>query len=196
MKNRFLIYYFIFVMIVLSTQVTKRTVESQFEAMQDDNTRLEAKIDAVAAEVAEAKEQFQSIRDSSIILNNPEPDEASRGFSSIEPVTMRVTAYDLSFASCEKTAAHPEYGITASGNPVKKWHTVAAGPELPFGTKIFIPAFADKPNKGIFTVQDRGSAIKEGCLDIFMPDHTDCLEFGVKSLPVFILKEVDDYERN
>ena len=64
-------------------------------------------------------------------------------------------------------------------------------PELEFGTKVYIPHFKDKPNKGIFTVHDRGSAIKDGCIDIYMPDHDDCMKFGVRYLEVYVLPEVE-----
>lgn len=107
------------------------------------------------------------------------------------PVLMRVTAYDLSYASCKKTKDHPEYGIGASGKRVKEYHSIAAGPELPFGTRVYIPALKDTPNSGIYTVEDRGSAIKENCLDIFMGEsaYDECMEFGVQYLEVYILEE-------
>lgn len=37
--------------------------------------------------------------------------------------------------------------------------TVAAHPDFPFGTKVFIPELKNKLNDGIFLVQDRGSAV-------------------------------------
>lgn len=132
----------------------------------------------------EEREQPQLNEDVEMI---EQPEDISRGFERLEPVKMRVTAYDLSYSSCRKYPDHPEYGITASGTRVKEWHTIAAGPELPFGTQVFIPYFEDKPNKGIFVVEDRGSAIKANCLDIYMPNNEDCMNFGVRELDVYIL---------
>lgn len=103
----------------------------------------------------------------------------------------RVTAYDLSYQACGKYPDHPEYGITASGERVKEWHTIAAGPELPFGTRVYLPYFRDKPNRGIFVVKDRGGAVKNGCLDVFINDYDACMEFGVKYLEAYILEEGD-----
>lgn len=37
--------------------------------------------------------------------------------------------------------------------------TVAAHPDFPFGTKVFISELKNKLNDGIFVVQDRGSAV-------------------------------------
>lgn len=113
--------------------------------------------------------------------------QSNRGSEKSE--IMRVTAYDLSVESCGKSPSHPEYGITASGNKVKDWYTVAAGPSVPFGTKIYIPYFKDYPNKGIFTVEDRGSAIRDGCLDIFIRSGSDCYKFGVKYLEVYFIED-------
>jgi len=99
---------------------------------------------------------------------------------------MRVTAYTE--YECDKSPDHPYFGITASGNRVSKWFTVAAGKELPFGTRIYIPYFKDMENNDIFVVEDRGGAIKENCLDIYTPDETFAKEFGCQWLDVYILE--------
>lgn len=111
------------------------------------------------------------------------PDSRGEGRGEI----YRVTAYNLSYQSCQKHPDHPEYGITASGKRVQEWHTIAAGPELKFGTKVYIPYFKDKPNGGVFVVEDRGGAIKNGCLDVYMEDYNECMEFGVRLLEAYIL---------
>lgn len=146
-------------------------LESQVTQLKDEIKRIEENQPQPTAEIAEIVQ----------------PEDISRGGERSEPVTMRVTAYDLSYASCRKYPDHPEYGFTASGAKVKEWYTIAAGPELPFGTRVFIPYFADKPNEGIFVVQDRGSAIKENCLDVYMSNNDECMDFGVRELDVYIL---------
>ena len=157
-------------------------LEESVENLQKQNITLGTGIYAVTTQLEEIK---------GLVLKEPEiitePETVSRGSTRAEPIIMRVTAYDLSYASCKKYPDHPEYGITASGVKVKEHHSIAAGPELPFGTKIFIPYFQDKPNKGIFTVQDRGSAIKENCLDVYMESNDDCNDFGLQYLEVYVL---------
>ena len=86
-----------------------------------------------------------------------------------------------------KMPDHPLYGITASGEHVREWYTVAAGPDVPFGTVIYIPYFKDKPNKGIFVVKDRGSAIDNNDIDVYMTTPEACFEHGEKYLDVYIL---------
>jgi 3D (Asp-Asp-Asp) domain-containing protein len=58
---------------------------------------------------------------------------------------------------------------------------------LPFGTLIYIPYFRNYENKGIFVVEDRGGAIKENCIDIYIADQKTVDEFGVKFLDIYIL---------
>jgi len=153
-------------------------LKSQINQLKEDIKRIDEQIQPQYIPETEETITPEEIKD---------PAGISRGAQRPEPIKMKVTAYDLSFQSCRKYPDHPEYGITASGTRVKEWHTIAAGPELAFGTRVFIPYFQDKPNKGIFTVEDRGSAIKNGCIDIYMPDYEDCMEFGVRELEVYIL---------
>lgn len=149
---------------------------------------LAARQEEVILQQRQIIEGLQSLSDNQPCSSEEEPALPDRiKGRELTPITMRVTAYDLSYESCKKYPDHPEYGITASGNKVVPWFTVAAGPELAFGTKLFIPYFKDKPNGGIFVVQDRGSAIKENCLDIYMESHEECMAFGVKYLDVYIL---------
>jgi len=115
-------------------------------------------------------------------------DKSDRGTNRGECRIMEVTAYDLSVESCGKPPGHPEYGITASGKRVREWHTIAAGKGIPFGTQVYIPYFKDKPNGGIFTVEDRGGAIKDGRLDVYMESNSECMEFGRQELEVYILE--------
>lgn len=102
-------------------------------------------------------------------------------------VLMEVTAYTAGPESTGKTPEHPLYGITASQAKAKQWHTIAAGPSIPFGTKVYIPEFMDK-NGGWFVVEDRGAAIGDNDLDIYMEDLEDALEFGRKEMYVFIMR--------
>lgn len=96
-----------------------------------------------------------------------------------------VTGYTLREEECGKPPGHPEYGITTSGARTVVGITAAAGPELPFGTKILIPELAWMNGTGIFVVQDRGGAVGKDCIDIFFGDpeiDPDCvrraLDFG------------------
>jgi len=98
--------------------------------------------------------------------------------------TLNTSAYTAS--TCDKKPTDKGYGITASGAKVKSWYTVAAGKAYPMGTVIYIPALKNKPNGGWFVVQDRGGAIKNNKLDIYMSTYNECIQFGRKNLECYI----------
>lgn len=70
--------------------------------------------------------------------------------------------------------------ITASGAKSDPNVTIAAGPELPFGTQVFIPGVGNR------TVQDRGAAITKGHIDIMFATQKQAFEFGVQDIAIFI----------
>ena len=75
---------------------------------------------------------------------------------------------------------------TASGKNASVWYTVAAGKSYPMGTIIYVPYFKDKPNGGWFVVQDRGGAIKDNKLDVYMSTEKECVKFGRRNLECYI----------
>lgn len=97
------------------------------------------------------------------------PDDAGASF--------RVTAYTAGPESTGKEPGDPAYGITASGKVVEEGSTIACPQALPFGTKIHIPELSET-----YVCEDRGSAITNGHLDIYIEDLDDALEFGVQEL--------------
>jgi 3D (Asp-Asp-Asp) domain-containing protein len=93
-----------------------------------------------------------------------------------------VTAYTAGYESTQKHKGDVGYGITASGAPVKEGRTIACPPSLKFGTRVNIEGI------GIRVCEDRGGAIKQGHLDLYMSNLNDALNFGRKRLLVEILK--------
>lgn len=99
-------------------------------------------------------------------------------------VTLNASAYTAS--TCGKAAGSKGYGITASGARASAWYTVAAGKGYPLGTIIYIPYFANKPNGGWFVVQDRGGAISNNKLDVYMNTYNECISFGRRNLQCYV----------
>ena len=85
----------------------------------------------------------------------------------------KITAYCGCAKCCGKTD-----GITASGTHVTAGRTIAAPPEIPFGTQIII-------NGHTYTVEDRGGAIKGNRIDIYFETHEEALNFGVQYVEIF-----------
>lgn len=99
-------------------------------------------------------------------------------------VTLNASAYTAS--TCGKAPGSAGYGRTASGAYASAWCTVAAGKGYPLGTIIYIPYFANMPNGGWFVVQDRGGAISNNKLDIYMATYNECISFGRRNLECYV----------
>ena len=89
-----------------------------------------------------------------------------------ETKIFKITAYCPCSKCCGK-----QTGITASGTRATAGRTVAASSQYSFGTKLLI-------NGKVYTVEDRGGAIKGNKIDIYMNTHAEALAWGVKYLPV------------
>lgn len=98
--------------------------------------------------------------------------------------TLNTSAYTAS--TCGKKPGSKGYGKTANGATASSWYTVAAGKAYPMGTVIYIPALKNKPNGGWFVVQDRGGAISNNKLDIYMSTYNECIQFGRRNLECYI----------
>ena len=92
----------------------------------------------------------------------------------IDGETYKITAYCSCSKCCDKTT-----GRTASGTQATAGRTVAAPSKFAFGTKLNIGGH-------IYTVEDRGGAIKGNRIDIYVSSHSAALQWGVKYLPVSV----------
>lgn len=77
-------------------------------------------------------------------------------------------------------AGDPE--ITASGETVIPGRTAAAGPNIPFGTRIYVEGM------GWYTVKDRGGLIGPDDIDLATESKEDSLAWGVQQRLVIIEK--------
>lgn len=59
--------------------------------------------------------------------------------------------------------------------------TVAMSKDIPFGTKIYIDGVGER------IVQDRGSAITTGRIDLYFENHQEAWNFGRQTKQVTIL---------
>ena len=116
-------------------------------------------------------------------VNAPTSAALAASVEGIEPkvVSLNTSAYCACMSCCGKTNA-----ITSSGAVAKEWYTIAAGPGYPIGTVMYIPALADKPNGGWFVVEDRGGAISNNKIDIYMGSHSSAIIFGRRNLQCYV----------
>lgn len=98
------------------------------------------------------------------------------------PELFVVTAYTAGAESTGKSPDDPAYGITASGEHVRSNYTAACPPSMVFGTRLNIEDVGER------VCTDRGGAITEGHVDIYMADLNDAREFGRQRLEITILE--------
>lgn len=140
----------------------------------------------VQVTVASSRSEVERYGSTSVAEAAANSSALAKKVEGITPIvkTLNTSAYTAS--TCDKKPTDKGYGITASGAKVKSWYTVAAGKAYPMGTVIYIPAMKDKPNGGWFVVQDRGGAIKNNKLDIYMSTYNECIQFGRRNLECYI----------
>lgn len=90
--------------------------------------------------------------------------------------TYKITAYCSCAKCCGKST-----GRTASGTMATAGRTIAAPANFAFGTKLNIGGH-------IYTVEDRGGAIKGNKIDIYVSSHSEALQWGVRYLPVSVVQ--------
>ncbi len=89
--------------------------------------------------------------------------------------TYKITAYCPCAKCCGKAT-----GRTAAGTRATAGRTVAASSQFAFGTQLNIGGH-------VYTVEDRGGAIKGNKIDIFVNSHAEALAWGVRYLPVNVV---------
>lgn len=96
--------------------------------------------------------------------------------------TMRATAYTNGPSETGKSPGDKYYGITASGTTAR-YGAVAVDPRvIPLGTKLYIEGY------GVATAEDTGGSIKGHRIDLFFNSYSECVNFGVRNIKVYVLK--------
>ena len=154
----------------ISTEIAKEAISKKVE-IRDNQIVSRAVVDRGNQVAANAAESGNAL--------------AARA-ANIAPqiVTLNASAYYA--GSCDKAPGSPGYGVTASGAYASAWCTVAAGRGYPLGTIIYIPYFSNMPNGGWFVVQDRGGAIANNRVDIYMNTYNECIQFGRRNLECYV----------
>lgn len=159
----------------VSSQVTKEPV-TKISEIRDNQIVSRATVDRASTEAATTAATNASANGNALA--------AKVAGKTPQVVTLNASAYTAS--TCGKSAGSSGYGITASGARASAWYTVAAGKCYPLGTIIYIPYFANSPNGGWFVVQDRGGAIKNNKLDVYMNTYNECINFGRRNLQCYV----------
>lgn len=98
--------------------------------------------------------------------------------------TQATTTVKARSMQVQATAYHGD-PITSTGTKPRPYHTIAVDPTvIPYGTKVYIPEF-DK----VFVAEDCGSAIKNHRIDIYMNNHNECIQWGRRTITIYIIQE-------
>lgn len=72
--------------------------------------------------------------------------------------------------------------VTATGTR-PRWGTIAVDPRMiPYGSKVYIPKF-----NMTFVAEDCGGGIKGNRIDIYMNSSSQCFDWGVRNIDIYIL---------
>lgn len=94
-----------------------------------------------------------------------------------------ITYYTAGPESTGKSPGHYEYGITKSGELVKKNYTIAADwSVLPKNTKVYIE------NVGVRVVKDTGGLIKGQNIDVYVENLEDIPSVGRHKEKVYVIE--------
>ncbi len=116
------------------------------------------------------------------------PVSRGKSFAYKASYMMMATAYDLSFESTGKVPGMPDYGITASGTKARVGVVAVDPTVIPLGTKLYIEYADGTGSYGYATAEDTGSAIKGNRIDLFFNTYQECINFGRRSVIVYILE--------
>jgi 3D (Asp-Asp-Asp) domain-containing protein len=119
-------------------------------------------------EIEETRQLIEQLREENAALRQRMEDWLNEW----DVMTAEVTAYaPLDPAAVNGMCYAGDPGTTASGAPTTPGLTVAAGPDVPYGTRIWVSG-------SMREVQDRGGRIGPGSLDICVATRTEALRFG------------------
>lgn len=152
--------------------------------------QLDSKLEEKVENYEELKSENKKLKKENEKLKQKQVVEVSQG-GKLEPKssvksnydsTMIVTAYTAGYESTQKRKGEAGYGQTASGAYVKEGRTLACPPSMPFGTIVDIEGIGQR------VCEDRGSAIVEGHLDLYIADLSTAQNFGRQELKVKVVK--------
>lgn len=143
-------------------------------------------------EVYYDKELVSRLMTKEIIREEPTKQVIVKGTGTIQIASSLTTSKKLSSSKQNSNVsknkmlvsatAYSGGSITATGTR-PRWGTIAVDPRIiPYGTKVYIP----KLNM-TFIAEDCGGGIKGNKIDIFMNSSSQCYNWGVRSLEIYIV---------
>ncbi|MEH7187609.1 hypothetical protein CN639_23705 [Bacillus toyonensis] len=144
---------------------------------QEENQKLQAENADLAKQLREAKESARPVMPEKTSSDKSDPPTAKD--TSVSKTIMGIgTAYTLNEPGVT--------GITASGKTIQPG-MIAMDRSVPMGTRVRITCDSYPYINGIYTVEDRGGAIKGNIVDIYMTDADRMNDFGRRDIKIEFL---------
>lgn len=103
----------------------------------------------------------------------------------VMPVVKKVNVKTTAYSNDPYSINVPRWrdGLTATNTPARRGIVAADWGVFPPGTHLYIPGYGEA------VVEDRGSAVRGHHLDLFVDSRREALEWGVRELEVFVLRD-------
>lgn len=96
------------------------------------------------------------------------------------------SAYTEAEDECGKSPSDPAYGITASGEYVRRGIIAVDTDVIPMHSLVRIEGAGEYD--GIYGAKDTGGYIQGNRIDIYMPTKTEAINFGRKDVKVYVIR--------
>ena len=89
-----------------------------------------------------------------------------------------------------KATAYCGGGITATGQRAMPGRVAVNPRQIPYGTKMYIVSSDGRYLYGYCEASDTGGFARKGSatVDLYMHSYTDCIQFGRRSVEIYILE--------
>ncbi|WP_088040899.1 3D domain-containing protein [Bacillus sp. EAC] len=105
--------------------------------------------------------------------------KASTTAKPVKVIKMKATAYT---AKCKGCSGKTSTGLNLKSNP--KLKVISVDPKvIPLGSKVYVEGY------GYAIAGDTGGALKGNKIDVFIPNKTKALNWGVKTVTVKVFKK-------
>lgn len=98
---------------------------------------------------------------------------------------VEVTAYTEAEDECGKPVGHPAYGITASGEKVRRGIIAVDTSVIPMHSKVIIEGLGKW--SGEYVAKDTGGAIVGNRIDIYVPTKQEAFELGRRKAKLYVV---------
>lgn len=152
--------------------IEENVITNPVNKVVKEGTKEEIKVE----EVKEVKKEEEPK-----IIEEPVKEETTKEVEQVKETSESSEVSNLGTHMVVESTSYCQGSVTATGTQAR-WGVIAVDPNvIPFGTKVYIPQF-DK----VFIAEDTGGAIKGNKIDIFMNSESQCIQWGRRTIDIYI----------